>query len=408
MKRTMFTALLAIAFGFGLMLLTAGPSIAIHKGAGNLACGGCHTMHNSQGSASLGGNVGGSLVLLRGAVTTRADIQNFCLQCHASNGTQALTAFNGAATAPKVYIDLAAGKGNAVANTDPFDFSAIGAGGDFSAVGAYAGGVFTLAAGDAVGNPALGYGHSIGINATPPGGNSGGAAVIINQFTCTSCHDPHGRSGSSGNNINLYRNLKYSIALESAGDAQASALAGMSSYVGGIQGVNFAGDNSAAANHIWPVMNAAKTSQNVYNAGAAVGAAGTDFSRWCAQCHGNWHEALVAGGNASGNDWLRHPVTNLLTDATPTSGAGVTIVDLTTYTAAAAGTKLPAIVGAGGTTYYATNAGTDRVFCLSCHYAHGGPNYDALRWNYVSSVSVGNQVGIGVPSNVGCQQCHNR
>ena len=102
------------------------------------------------------------------------------------------------------------------------------------------------------------------------------------------------------------------------------------------------------------------------------------------------------------------------------SGAGVTKLDYAWYqTTGDASASAPNSTGAtkvpmrsfnavAGARYYGTTAGGGYVFCLSCHYAHGGPNFDALRWSHASSVSAGNQVGVGVASNVGCQQCHNR
>src|SRR3990170_7930689 len=62
---------------------------AIHKGAGNLVCGNCHTMHNSQGNTGMEGASGGSLVLLRATINSRAESHKLCLKCHASNGSQA-------------------------------------------------------------------------------------------------------------------------------------------------------------------------------------------------------------------------------------------------------------------------------------------------------------------------------
>jgi len=428
MKKTILTALLAFGLGLGLTLIASTPSMAVHRGFGALACGGCHTMHNSQGGGAntLGGNAGGSLVLLRGAVANRGEIQNFCLRCHASNGSQGGVVQDSGVTAPKVYINAAAGRGNAPANTDPFEHSLIGAGGDFSAVGTFNGTTFTLASGDGAANPSLGFGHSIGMDATPPGGTAAGGNLITG-FTCTSCHDPHGRSGASGSGVNLYRNLKFGTSMNTQGFGMTNAMAGMISYVGGINGTNFAGDNSGASNHIWPVMKNSGTTQNVYNAGIGAGSngdqsTGTSFSNWCAQCHSQWHEVIVPA-NQSAPDWNRHPVSRVTIGSVATSGSGVTIIDYVWYQASgdasaltnnspggSVATKLPMMnPGLGGpTTYYGSVAGAGRVFCLSCHYAHGGPNFDNLRWQHTSTVSAGNQTGNGIASNVGCQQCHNR
>ena len=213
--------------------------------------------------------------------------------------------------------------------------------------------------------------------------------------------------------------------MNSQGFSMTNAMVGMSSYAGGINGANFAGDNSAASTHIWPVMKNDATTQNVYNSG--VGAAvfgdqstGTTFANWCAQCHSQWHENIVPA-NIAAPDWNRHPVSRNVVSSASTSGSGVTIIDWTWYQATGdasavtnndatgVASKLPMMSpAASGTKYYGATVGGGYVFCLSCHYAHGGPNFDALRWSHTSTVSAGNQTGNGIASNVGCQQCHNR
>jgi len=160
--------------------------------------------------------------------------------------------------------------------------------------------------------------------------------------------------------------------------------------------------------------------QNVYAAGSVKGdqAGGTAFSNFCAQCHQNWHES-ISTTNASGDDWKRHPVDNPITDTSPNSGAGVEITRFDNYNTnpvpsplalgtSTGATKLPAMQATGAGAYYFADDAADRVFCLSCHYAHGGPNNDILRWNYTSAVSAGSQTGNAIATNVGCQQCHNR
>ncbi|MEK7841837.1 MAG: hypothetical protein AAB197_04110, partial [Deltaproteobacteria bacterium] len=134
MKRTILTALPAFAFGIGLALLAATPSMAVHKGAGDLVCGSCHTMHSSQGGTSIlsmgDGAASGSFVLLRVAVSGRENLHNFCLQCHSENGAHAGVINNTgvwSTTPPKVYLATA------------WNVSNVGGGGAFN--GTYAGGV---------------------------------------------------------------------------------------------------------------------------------------------------------------------------------------------------------------------------------------------------------------------------
>ncbi len=110
-----------------LMLLVAEKkAYAVHKGAGALVCGGCHTMHNSQGSTSLAGNAGGSMILLRGSVSSRSEISKFCLQCHGKDG-----AFNGDAHQPHGERPPTVHGGSSLNWDDSKPFGDIGAGGDF-------------------------------------------------------------------------------------------------------------------------------------------------------------------------------------------------------------------------------------------------------------------------------------
>ncbi|MEK7773744.1 MAG: hypothetical protein AAB307_05305 [Deltaproteobacteria bacterium] len=415
--------LIAAALSLGIGLFAASDSQAVHKGAGDLTCGQCHTMHNSQGGASLGGNVDGSLILLRGAVTTRAEIHNFCLQCHSSNGTQALTAFQPHLnSAPKVLLDSV----NIATRWDQnMVFSRIGSGGDFQyACGDGVSGVWNCSSLDGAGT-ALGRGHSLGATTvTPPGANDGALAA----FTCTSCHDPHGTDNIANATINKFRNLRKTPTDSGAASVALDATAGNEhdSWVGGISGTFIGGGNyipvnqstgasfgvaTAANNTIWPIFRGATLTGTPATDAAnsnAYGGGADGLARWCATCHDRWHETNLAS-NQTGNDWRRHPVDNVLTDGTPLSGDGVTIFDSTTYVVTTAGQVLPvASASATNRVFYKTTNTSDKVFCFSCHYAHGGPYFDNLRWDYQASVASGDQVGNGVPSNRGCQLCHNR
>jgi hypothetical protein len=418
MKRSFLLAL--VAFAVACVFMAATPAMAVHKGAGGvLTCGLCHTMHSSQGDDTSIGTSTGSLILLRGAVTSRANIHLLCLQCHSDRGINSDFDDSNSSTAPKVHLQDtgAAGAGLAVSASDPFDLKDIGAGGDFSATFSYDGSGIDLKDGDDADDLfTLGRGHSLGATVAVPGAASGDTATI--DLSCTSCHDPHGVNGTTTTTVNQYRYLRVLAVGGGGGTALDDNPITLTdtSYVGEI-GATFFGTNAEQVNHIWPVFDG--TSQNVYK--VVMDSTGTDsgISGWCSQCHDKWHED-VTGGNVSGDDWKRHPVANAFVDASTQSGAGVDIVrwahydertDLSNapYTNTT-GTKLPAAqVATKGTstTYYADDEG-DAVFCLSCHFAHGGPWFDALRWNYTSSVSFGKQSGNAVASNQGCQQCHNR
>ena len=424
--------LLAVAV-IGAVALMAVPyeAQALHRGAGDLVCGGCHTMHNSQGGGDLNGTGSvdsTSLILLRGSVSSRAEIHNFCLQCHADDGAQGQPSNTFAPhnqPAPKVLAD---GMWD-----QTMGFSDIGAGGDFQPVcGDMSGGVWNCQNDGGVGLVGLGRGHSLGlINVTPPGGDT-----QIAGFSCTSCHDPHGTDSDSHAYINRYRNLK-----SAPGDAGAIQPPGgvdlnddggkaaganyTSSWKGSTTGTFAAGGEYVPVyeplvgnDPMWPVSDGTPTGETDSNIYAAPGA-GSDndtagssvgIGRWCAMCHDNWHEANVAN-NMAGDDWRRHPIDALINDS-ETSGASVDSIDWNHYnTINTDDFKVPAAQGDGwqaNGTYFANADNEDKVFCLSCHFAHGGPYYDNLRWDYLQAVDVSSQTANGVPTNRGCQQCHNR
>ncbi len=412
----------------------------VHKGAGGLVCGSCHAMHNSQGGQGLGGMSGGSLVLLRGQVGSRKDIHKLCLECHGSNGSQAgVSHAPQNVKAPKVYSN------GSWTEDDPFNL--IGAGGNF---------YWELDANWDTTTPAgLGYGHSLGATSVlPPGGDA-----VIDEFTCTNCHDPHGTTSQDDPDVNIFRNLRVNALGAGANSGVKMGVSGAGttwnlSYVGGVNGTYF-GDNEkdSAGNTIWPVYRGTLTHNPGYgpgtdqpnsNAYGGKGLNGTNkiMSDWCAQCHDNWHEGISTTNKSAYNcaeysvtcrDWRRHPVSTVIPRRAGKGcgrGCHPSYLDRTNYDVnlIISGKGLPVTMPQSYTypptipwfVYYLAwetpcddtqscmDSFAENVFCLTCHFAHGGPYYDALRWNYHTDVATGDQRGLGIPSTKGCQLCHNR
>lgn len=458
MKRSVWNITLLIIGFMAFWCIAPLSSEAIHRGAGGLVCGGCHTMHNSQGGASLGGQAGGSIRLLRGVVSTKSEIHKLCLQCHSTNGSQA-TILQPPQTvqAPKVLSSASWTVADA--------FNKIGAGGNFYPE--------IDVNGNATTPVTKGYGHSIGAtNVTPPGGDT-----LIASFTCVNCHDPHGTANTANTEINIFRNLKVSASEAGTNSGVKFAVDPAypyfthRSYVGGVSSPSYfgGGETDNGGNVIWPIYRGTLSGDPVSD-GANSNAYATDqcyssdftgcaytlatMSRWCAQCHDKWHEGLEANRAAALSDeacpgseidcgvfvsrrqWKRHPVnTSMMRKAAPscattsaTSACHPNMLDRTNYSTALiqAGKGLPVTTsefyagyvyylpyeapcsGAYGCMDISFNYANHKVFCLTCHFAHGGPYYDNLRWNHTSSVEPDTPQENAIPKDVGCQQCHNR
>jgi hypothetical protein len=120
----------------------------------------------------------------------------------------------------------------------------------------------------------------------------------------------------------------------------------------------------------------------------------TTMSNKCADCHGDFHGAAAQG---SMNNWIRHPTDITLGDA---DAAAQPYVYADNYDTAAVADptvldRLPLIEGGSA------GSSDDTLMCLTCHYAHGGPNNDLLAFD-MGGISAGNGTADG-----GCEVCHN-
>lgn len=136
-----------------LSLLILTTPVALRAGDWHVAdkghCTDCHTQHNSQSGQPPAQNPNPAQYML-----LRQNITELCLSCHDGSRPEA----------PDVVA--------------PVSYVAETAGGWFADSG----------------GSLNGFGHALGVAATPPGGN------VLMTLTCTTCHDPHGNSS--------YRNLR--------------------------------------------------------------------------------------------------------------------------------------------------------------------------------------------------------
>lgn len=330
MRTRVFPLLMAVA----IVAFWAAPAQAFHDG-GVAHCNGCHTMHNSEGNASIidGGTpgVGVSAYLLKTAKPT-----DTCLICHARPGSE---------TGYGVF-------GTGVLSPKPQKGA-----GDY---------VFLLednineGHGGAT-NPILGYeaGHNIisdtkAIAADPVNTTAPGGAYPADSMACSSCHDPHG--------TDAFR-----------------LLYGANRLVKGNNGTTFTFTYDAPEAVGISLFGAPESNANhtAYVSG---------MSAWCANCHGDFHandanlihpSGTTLGGTIAGNYNAYNGTTDCVTNPGTAGGPCGTGTQATAYLA-----QVP-FEDAGMTTTATTGpTATSRVMCLTCHRAHATSSPNAGRWDF--------------------------
>lgn len=193
-------------------------------------------------------------------------------------------------------------------------------------------------------------GHTLGTDLPPPGWVGLYEPSPQENFNCANCHEVHGSAA--------YRNAGGSTTMglptqKGAGNPFATNYPVYNALpvTGGSRAAV-----SYTANHV-NVSNLTardyKTASVTFGQGAsAVGGAG--MNAYCAVCHGNFHGTANTLDQLGGVDFVRHPTSGIVHDATKAvlTGGEISLVR-------------PAWVSAaGGTNSY-------EAACLSCHKAHG-------------------------------------
>ncbi len=215
------------------------------------------------------------------------------------------------------------------------------------------------------------HGHSLGLSLLTPLQNS----AKITELNCASCHAVHG----NGN----YRNLLY----DPAGRGDSIAL---------IDGMDIFTEHPPDKP---PTSSGAVIAYNRGNIGYKA-----KYSRWCAACHDLLNSNNPSTPPAHFNG---HPVDVALNEffsdlhADPghwTGGLGDGFIN----TPGATDGILRVPFESALATDFASSKlpqNSDRVFCGSCHKAHGGENQKSVLWPFREG---GNNFVAG------CQQCHNK
>lgn len=317
-----------------------------HGGA-QLVCSDCHVMHGSHNGTTYNGGAGFGTLLKFGSTA------GLCLSCH--DGTDV--------TAPPVVAT-----GTSATPTKTLKGPVAYASKFGNSAGFYQSDCTSAtAAGNSPYAHNLGGGDVVAIQGTWSTAANGHAPGV--GMACTDCHDPH----SSGNN---WRNL-----VSNPGGVSAPITQGSDVYLR--EAITTVGRSSA-------------TTATHYDTDAVAFNDPTKIVNWCVGCHTNitsnsnkhlQNVSVSALGAACGTHW------------TTGTGVGFDLAgDIGDTTAG-----IPRVRFAQAGASYAdcsAVATSNKVFCLTCHKAHGSMYDSALLWPYATSSSA--------DVTAGCNQCHNK
>lgn len=378
MKPSIFVliGLLTLACLFG----SENESAAFHSG-GVGPCEGCHTMHNSQDNQPVSdrGMLGANAYLLRDQ-----DSSSTCLYCHQETGLTGPTTYHiGTPT-----LEMPTG-------VPP---KQLGPGGDFGWLQK----TYTWSPG--LGQPqvfSLGerHGHNIvavdfqyyadGTYAVSPGGS-----YPSGQFSCTSCHDPHGkyRRNADGTITTTGKPISGSGSFASSPDPTARTSVGAYRMLGGIgyQPKSLSPGTYAFTQN--PPAAVAPLTANRSEASTQTRVAyGSGMSEWCRNCHADIHLSATPGPSnlvhASGAGAIlgQHYADNY--------NAYIKTGDLLGSSSSSYLSLVPFEEGTANYTVLKSHAKTDnsylvgpdstyaQVMCLTCHRAHASGWDGIMRWN---------------------------
>ncbi len=318
-----------------------------------IMCSQCHTMHNSQGGESMvypDQGVGSQEMLLRAN-----SVLGLCLYCHGKDS-------------PQVAVD---GANRIPPQIEYTDETGVWPAGEYPS-----GGDFNHGNQSPENDPNR---HDIGrtsmASVYPPGSdgtvNWDGVTTDFvttkygTTFTCLYCHDHHGNDN--------YRNLRYDPGNPTNDDSGSGVTV---SYSVDAASCSDGGGLPCDVDMTTGANNRVKYYRS--NVIFEVNTAARDYNRiseWCSKCHSKFFSestpytgasgGYLGGDSAAGvglgdtdetNPWVRHPV-------------GDVYVGITTNRH-----SVDNIGSADIRVVLDDTASNPQPFCLSCHYAHGGPN----------------------------------
>lgn len=321
-------------------LMLSGITFAFHEGGAGY-CEGCHVIqsqNNQIQDIEESTDIGITNVMLKGS-----DPSSTCLRCHAEDGK---------------FYNVLSGDGSMY--TPGGDFYWLkktfiwNADGKFSQSSGASHGHNILAADYGLNEDSTSYDASIGLDSYAPLG-------------CTSCHDPHQKTGNP-------RNIGGISAFGSYGDSSPNGdyrMLGGIGYTGGTNGNTFK----------YPAPVAVMNSYNWVETDSNHTAYGSGMSEWCGNCHNNF----LNNGN-------KHMAENRA------KFSSVIVSNYNSYkkTGDTTGTQVTAYLALvpfelGTTNKFFLNpssisgpdpSGKSNVMCLTCHRAHASAFKHIGRWDF--------------------------
>jgi len=343
MKKALKIILTALLVEFLSILAIYGISYAFHEG-GVGYCEGCHIQHESQNGDIKDVDEGVRTGQIKGS-----DPSSNCLRCHGTDQRE--------------FSDVLSKDG-----------SVYSSGGDFywlkKSFTWNTNGRYYQSTGDSHGHNVIaadyGLNQDIKLNSAP-GGTYPAAAM-----SCTSCHDPHGKTGNADTIAVISVSGSYGELPPEGTIAGNYILLGGAGYSGGTQlsGITFTQPAPIAK------ANPRKWTETDSNHTAY----GSGMSEWCSNCHTdylNGNNKHSAGNSAKLNN-----------DIASNYNSYVKTGDLTGTKADAYLTLVPFELGTtdksplNPSSTSGPEAGKANVMCLTCHRAHASAFQNIGRWDF--------------------------
>jgi len=333
-------------------------------------CSTCHTMHNSEQGVAVAftRDTSGQAVARKQPFANL--LKTDCLGCHSHSGAETIISMEGT-NVPVVF--------NLTEPTYPPDGSTTSslAGGNFhwliNGGDPYGHNVNGIAEIDARFQPTLAPG---GVDRPGQCSNCHGTLATA-ESGCQGCHVPHHHADSadivSGRNKGWYRFLGSVMQRDDQ----------VGSPPEGVVGIEAADWEQV------PLTNQHNTYQGKTGPFASFLENGA-INQKCAGCHGQFHNE-----STSDQTWIRHPANAVIPDFGEFTG--LTAYDPLVPVARQNVSSLDA-------GFSVIKRGSDMVFCISCHRAHGSPYPAMLRWGYRDWP--GEDSHTQQPTQNGCSVCH--